>query len=282
MTSRIVSRLLSGALLAGVGLLASMTSPASAVDLHYRGLIELDHGSSLSGIPRHSRYFVEFFLDGDVLDTNHLVFENSLTNQVGQKGLTTFGAFSNPFRYLRFRRDPSGPAAVELSGLTFNYGELNGDFSRVVDANQPPPPQNFPCDTSPCINEHITLEIRNSTLGSPITDVFFNLYNSTLYDPVYATRQLLLDVSQPGADIRFQDLFLHGPNTLQEFLSYRTPSFSNLIDPVILSGPAGTVASGRFLRLEAVPAPLPLLGGAAALAWSRRLKQRLRQGRVQG
>ncbi len=61
-------------------------------------------------------------------------------------------------------------------------------------------------------------------------------------------------------------------------MSYRTPTVSNLIDPVIFSGPAGTVASGRFLRLEAVPAPLPLLGGAAALAWSRRLKRRLRAG----
>lgn len=281
MTSRIVSRLLSGALSAGLGLLASTPLPSLAADLHYRGLIELDYGSSLSGIPRHSRYFVDFILNGDALDTNHVVIENGLINQVGQKGLTTFGTFSNPFRFLQFRLDNSGPAAAELAGLTFTYGELNGDFARVVDVNQPPPPQNPPCDISPCINEHITLEIRNTTPGSPITDVFFNLYNSTLYEPVYATRQLLLDVSQPGTDFSFQELFLHGPDTLQEFLSYRTPTVSNLIDPVILSGPAGTVASGRFLRLEAVPAPLPLLGGAAALAWSRRLKRRLRQGRAQ-
>ena len=87
----IIARLLSGALWAGLGLPASTPLPSLAADLHYRGLIELDYGSSLSGIPRHSRYFVDFILNGDALDTNHLVIENSLINQVGQKGLTTFG-----------------------------------------------------------------------------------------------------------------------------------------------------------------------------------------------
>ena len=40
MASEVVGRLLSGAVVAG---------------LAYRGLIELDHGSSITGIPSHSR-----------------------------------------------------------------------------------------------------------------------------------------------------------------------------------------------------------------------------------
>ncbi|MFM7640808.1 MAG: hypothetical protein ACKO45_04575 [Cyanobium sp.] len=255
-----------------------LPSQLLAADLSYRGLIEFDHGSSLPDIPKGSRYIVDFVLNGDVPDTDHSFFENSFENTDGNRGITTFGNFTNPFRYLRFTLDPSGPPALDLANLVFAYGQVNGDFSRVVDVNQPPPTLKPPCDVSPCINEHITLKMRGIP-GSPITEVWFNLYNSTFYNPTYASRQLLLDVSDGITTFRFEDLFIHGPETLQEFQSYRTPDFSNLTDAVLFSGPAGTVASGRFLRLEAVPAPLPLLGGAGLVVWSRRLRQRLRQCR---
>lgn len=265
-----------GALLAGLGVLATMPGQMLAADLAYRGLIELDNGSSLAQIPKGSRYFVDFVLNGDVLDTDDTAFENAFTNTEGYKGITTIGIFSNPFRFLRFTLDPSGPAALELANLKFAYGQVNGDFSRVLDVNQPPNTPLPPCDVTPCINEHITLEMKGIT-GSPITEVWFNFYNSTFYNPTFATRQLLLDTSgDPSAPFSFQDLFLKGPQTLAEFQSYRTPEFANLTDGVLLSGPNGTVASGRFLRLEAVPAPLPLLGGGVALAWTRRLKRRIR------
>ncbi|MEB3335494.1 MAG: hypothetical protein VKP70_10980 [Cyanobacteriota bacterium] len=261
----------------------SLPLSAEAADLAYRGLIELDHGSSLQGIPRYSRYSVYFVLNGDVLDTDHTALENDLVNANGVHGITTYGNFTNPFRFLSLSLDPSGPAAEELSGLTFAYGQQYGDFSRVVDVNQPPNPQAFPCDTGPCINEHITLEMRNTEVGSPLKSVWFNLYNSTFYGPTHATRQLLLDVSQPDQGFRFQDLFIHGPSTLEEFTSYRDPNFSNLRDGVLLEGPNGTVASGRFLSLHAVPAPLPLFGASLAGACTRRLRRlshRLRRAKA--
>ena len=98
--------------------------------------------------------------------------------------------------------------------------------------------------------------------SSPIKQVFFNLYNSTFYNPIYANRQLLLDTSQPGQNFRFQDLFLHGSRTLTEFQSYRTPDVSNLNDGVIFEGHGGQVASGRSLQLSVAPAPVPVLGVA--------------------
>ncbi|MEB3317649.1 MAG: hypothetical protein VKO39_05855 [Cyanobacteriota bacterium] len=259
--------------------MASTPTQTRAADLAYRGLIELDYGSSLAGIPRHSRYFVDLVLNGDVLDTNHAFDENAFVNQLGQKGITTYGVFENIFRSLRFTLDPSGPPALELAGLEFNYNQLYGDFSRVVDVNQPPPPRFSPCDSSPCVNEHIMLNMRSSDAAYPIREIYFNLYNSSFYNAPYASRQLLLDVSQPGDSFTFQDLFLHGPETLHDFMSQRDPSGANLVDGVLLAGPGGTLASGRFLQLRAVPAPLPLLGGGMVLAWSRRLRRRLQQAR---
>ncbi|MBM5818191.1 MAG: hypothetical protein FJ083_16960 [Cyanobacteria bacterium K_Offshore_surface_m2_239] len=125
MSSRFFARLLSGALLAGLGLAASAPTRTFAVDLPYRGLIELDHGSSLAGIPRYSRYFVDFVLNGDVLDTNHSVYENGLVNQLGQKGLSMSGSYANPFRFLQFRLDPSGPPADDgHSGAPQQFSKL--------------------------------------------------------------------------------------------------------------------------------------------------------------
>jgi len=64
MASEVVGRLLSGAVVAGLGILASTPAPAGAAGLASRGLIELDHGSNITGIPRHSRYSVDSVLDG--------------------------------------------------------------------------------------------------------------------------------------------------------------------------------------------------------------------------
>jgi hypothetical protein len=94
-----------------------------------------------------------------------------------------------------------------------------------------------------------------------------------------ATRQLLLDTSASGSDFAFEDLFFRGPASLAEFRSYRTPNFMALRDGVFLDGPGGSLASGRFLSLAyvtPVPGPLPLLGAASTLAWSRRLRRRIR------
>jgi hypothetical protein len=263
--------------------LMGLPLPSEAMQFSYQGLIELDHGSSIPGIPRHSRYWVDFILNGSVLDTDHFVEENAIENANGVKGISTAGLFPTPFLYLRFTADPTGPATLDLSGLNFNYADTGGSGALVRNAEPPPPinPHNVPyCDTDPCVTEHINLSIRDVTAGAPVNHVFFNFYNSWLYDPELAKRQLLLDTSASGNPFPFEDLFITGPASLAEFRSYRTPNFMALRDGVFLDGPGGSVASGRFLSLvyvPPVPAPLPLLGAASALAWSRRLRRRIRQ-----
>jgi hypothetical protein len=261
--------------------LGALLQTRQASALQFRGLIELDHGSSIVGMPRHSRYIVEFDLEGSVLDTDHTAFANALVNANGVNGITMTGSFPTPFRFLRFTADPSGPPTLDLSGLNFDYNDTNGSAALVTDVNQPPDPQAPPCDVFPCINEHITLSLRDLTPGAAIESVWFNLYNSTFYDPIYATRQELLDTSTPSNGFTFSDLFLHGPQSLAAFRSYRQPNFMALRDGVFFDGPNGTLASGRFLSLTAVPsvpAPVPCLGALAALRWGRRLRRRLRAG----
>lgn len=255
-------------------LLMGTNQAAHANSYQFHGLIDLDYGSSIPGAPKHSRYFVDFVLDGTVLDTDNTVFENDLTNANGVRGLTTMGSFNNPITSLRLTLDPSSNGTLDLSGLTFDY---NSSWARAVDANQPPNPQAPPCDVYLCIGEHITLRARVLTQDAAVSGVWFNLYNSNFYDPIFASRQLLLDTSASGDPVSFADLFLHGPETLAEFQSYRPPNIAELRDPVLLTGPNGTVASGRFLSLAyvpaAAPAPLPILGVGAGLAGSRRLRR---------
>jgi hypothetical protein len=258
-----------------VALLIGVNQSAQAATYQYHGLIDLDYGSSIPGAPKHSRYFVDFILNGADLDTDNTVFENDLYNANNVRGLTTMASFNNPISSLRLTLDPSSVGTLDLSGLNF---DSNSYYARVVDANQPPDPQAPPCDVYLCIGEHITLHARDLTVGSPVSSVWFNLYNSNFYDPIYASRQLLLDTSASGDPFSLADLFLHGPETLSEFQSYRKPNIMALRDPVMLEGPNGTVASGRFLSLAYVPpapAPLPFLGVGAGFAWSRRLRRRI-------
>ena len=242
---------------------AAMTSfgsagAAASLPLQYRGLIEMDYGSSIVGLPRYSRYWVDFSLDGSIVDTQHTAFQNAFENAYGVKGITALGSYPPPFLNLKFTADSSnGLAPLDLSGLTFAYSDAGGSGVTVVDANQPPDPQIYPCDTAPCHNEHVTLSIRDLTPGAPVEVVWFNLYNSNFYEPPYASRQLILDTSTPDNGFRFVDLFLKGPSTLAEFKSYRKPDFTALIDGVLFEGPNGTLASGRFLSLEFVPPACP-------------------------
>jgi hypothetical protein len=280
--TKIVSRTL-----AALALLLGPSQAAHATSYQYHGLIDLDYSSSIAGAPKHTRYFVDFVLNGDILDTDNTVFENDFYNANNVRGLTTIGSFSNPITSLRFTLDPTSVGTLDLSGLSF---DPNSSWVRAVDANQPPDPQAAPCDVYKCISEHITLHARDLTVGTPVNSVWFNLYNSNFYDPIYASRQLLLDTSASGDPFSFADLFLHGPETLTEFQSYRPPNIMALRDPVMLEGPNGTVGSGRFLSLAYVPpgapGPLPILGVGAGLAWSRRLRRRMdgasRGGRLEG
>jgi hypothetical protein len=260
-----------------VAVLVGASQSAQALTTgQFHGQIDLDYGSSIPGAPKHTRYYVDFTLNFSDIDTDNTVYENDLYNANGVRGLTTMASFSKPMTRLRLSLDPTSVGTLNLAGLNFDPKSY---YARVVDANQPPNPQAPPCDTYSCIGEHITLHARDFTVGSPVNGVWFNLYNSNFYDPVYASRQLLLDTSASGNPVTFADLFLHGPQTLMEFQSYRPPNIAELRDPVLLTGPNGTVASGRFLSLAYVPpgapAPLPILGVAAGLSLSRRLRRRI-------
>ena len=265
---------LASSTLATFFLLMGASQAAKAKTFQYHGLIDLDYGSSIIGAPRHSRYFVDFILDGSKLDTDHTVFENDLYNENGIRGLTTMGMFDKILTSFHFTLDATSVGT--LPGINF---DPDSSYARVVDANEPPPPSAPPCDVYPCIGEHITVSARDNTPGSPVSAVWLNLYNSNFYDPIYASRQLILDTSASGNPFSFEDLFLHGPETLAEFRSYRTPNIANYRDPVMMAGPDGAVASGRFLSLAyvppAAPGPLPMLGVGAALGWSHSLRRRM-------
>lgn len=263
-------------LLLAITLLAGSGQAATARTLSYRGLIELDHGSSIPGIPSNSRYVVDFSLDGSLHDTEHYARENSFFNGNGVLGITTEAYFAQPFRSLSFTADPTGPSTADLSGLIFDYATRGTAI--VKDANQPPDPDPVLCGINPCANEHFHLQMTSESGSGPVHLIFFNFYNSTMFFP-NGTRQLILDTSQPGSDFSLEDLFLHGPETLAEFRSYRTPNFQGLVDGVMLTGPSGSVASGRFSTLAYVPpapGPLPWLGASVALGWSRSLRRRIR------
>jgi hypothetical protein len=97
-------------------------------------------------------------LNGSVLDVDNTIFENDLYNADGIRGLTAMGMFCDPFISLCLTLDPSSVGTLDLSGLNF---DLNSNYTRVVDANQPPNPQAPPCDVYLCIGEHISLHARD-------------------------------------------------------------------------------------------------------------------------
>jgi hypothetical protein len=111
-----------------------------------------------------------------------------------------------------------------------------------------------------------------------VSGIWFNVCNNNFYNLIYTSRQLLVDTGSSGDPFSFADLFLHGPETLIESQSYRPPNIAQLPDHILLTGPISTVASGRIVSLAYVPpapAPLPILGVGAGLAWSRRLRRRI-------
>lgn len=133
---------------------------AHATSYQYHGLIDLDYGSSISGAPKYTHYIIDFVLDGAILDNDHTVFENDITNVNGDRGLTTMGSFSSPIISRKLTLDPTSVGTLDHSGLNF---DSNSSWARAVDANQPPNPQAPLCDVYPCIGEHITLESRVNT-----------------------------------------------------------------------------------------------------------------------
>jgi hypothetical protein len=133
----VLSRLASRGLVV-FSLLLGVNPSAQAAIYQYHGLIELDYGSSIPGAPKHTRYFVDFALNGDILDTDHTVFEYDFYNANGVRGLTTMGSFGSPISSLQLTLDPTSVGTLDLSGLNFDPAL---SWVRAVDANQPPDPQ---------------------------------------------------------------------------------------------------------------------------------------------
>jgi hypothetical protein len=115
-----------------------MTQAANAKTWAYRGLMELDQGSSIPGIPRYSRYDVDFTPDGSILDTDDSAWENGFENGNGVRGISSQGSFATPFVSLRFTKDPTGPATLDLSELFFDDTTRGAAIAK--DANHPPIP----------------------------------------------------------------------------------------------------------------------------------------------
>jgi hypothetical protein len=105
--------------LALVALLVGVNQSAQAAHYQYHGLIDLNYGISIPGAPKHSRYFVDFILNGADLDTDNTVFENDLYNANGVRGLTTMASFSNPISSLQLTLD-----APVLAHLIFRISTL--------------------------------------------------------------------------------------------------------------------------------------------------------------
>lgn len=104
----VLQRQLAASLLS-VAALGALGHAAVAAPLPFpcRGLIELDHGSSIVGMPRHSRFWVDFVLDGSIIDHSHVVFENGFVNANGVRGTSTMALFPPPFLFLQLTADSS-------------------------------------------------------------------------------------------------------------------------------------------------------------------------------
>ncbi len=75
-------------------LLGSASQSASARTYQYHGLIELDYGSSIVGAPKHSRYFVDFILDGTKLDTGTAFLRMIFTTPTASAVLQQWGCLT--------------------------------------------------------------------------------------------------------------------------------------------------------------------------------------------
>jgi hypothetical protein len=237
-------------LLAGL-LSLGFVSSAQAGFLTFEGTFSLDHGSSIPGVPTGDRFHFRLTLDGSSIDQEHSVFENGDPSDP-VRGITALGRYEGAVTQFQMTRDSANSGSWDPSLLTY---DLLGSSLLTTDAN--PPATGDPLDF---MNEHLTVSIGVETPGSVLHRIYFNLYNSTFYEP-YATRQLWLDTSTADNGFTLSDLFLHGMETLTEFRSLRGNTNFELRDSVFMDGGIYT-GSGTVQSLAVVPEPssIALLG----------------------
>jgi hypothetical protein len=252
-------------LLAGL-LSLGFVSFAQASILTLEGAFTLDHGSSIPGVPTGDRFHFMLTLDGSSVDQEHGVFENGDPSDP-VRGVTALGRYEGAVIQFQMTRDPANSGSWDPSLLTY---DLLGSTLLTTDAN--PPATGDPLDF---MNEHLTVSIGVETPGSAVQRIYFNLYNSTIYEP-YATRHLWLDASTADNGFKLSDLFLHGLDTLTEFRSLRGNTNFELKDSAFLDGGIYT-GSGTVQDLVAVPEPSSIvvhgIGGIAFMVYTRRRRR---------
>jgi len=249
-------------LLLAAGVLG-LGSESQAAIQKFRGRAPISYGSSIPGIARQDVFYFDLSIDDSINDVENFVEVNSFG------GVTALGEFRNAIVGFQLFADPANLGSLDPAGITFRPGRID-----TIDAG--------PGVSNPNYLEKLMLSLpvtqASIDAGAPFSRININLYNGTLYDNP-STRQLLLDESA-GLPISFADLFLHGPQTIEEFRGQRDIEVEALVDSIFIEGlfGSGQLASGQGVTLQAVraPAPLPLLGALCGWRASRRLRARQR------
>lgn len=246
-------------ILAGLCILSSPREASAAIRQFY-GRAPINYSSSIPGINKHDVFYFDLSIDDAIEDSIDIVIANDFG------GVTAIGNFANSIVAFRMYAYPGNTGGFDPFATTFLPGNI-----RTIDGGPGPSNPNF--------LEKLELSMRVSDTsianGTPFSYVYINLYNGSLYiNP--STTQLLLDYSA-GNPMTYAELFLHGPATMQGFLSERDAEAKALVDGIFLEGlvGSGTLASGQGVTLESVPVPLPFLGAGAAFGWSRQLRRRI-------
>jgi hypothetical protein len=250
-------------ILAGLCIL-NIPRQASAKIQHFYGTAPINYTSSIPGINKHDVFNFDISIDDSIQDSIDIVIPNAFG------GVSAIGNFANSIVDFRMYSYPLNTGIFDPSGTTFLPGNI-----RTIDGGPGPSNPNY------LEKLELSMKVSDASIasGTPFSYVYINLYNGSLYTNPSA-RQLLLDFSA-GYPMSYADLFLHGPETMQDFRSERDAEATALVDGIFLEGlpGSGALASGQGVTLDYVPpapAPLPFLGAGAAFGWSRRLRRRIR------
>lgn len=248
-------------LVAGLCILSS-PRPASAKIQKFYGRAPISWTSSIPGINKHDVFYFDLSIDDSILDGLDIVIPNAFG------GVTAIGNFADSIVDFRMHAYPGNTGGFDPSGTTFLPGNI-----RTIDGGPGPSNSNF------LEKLELSMKVSDASIasGTPFSYVYINLYNGSLYTNP-ATAQLLLDYSA-GYPMTYAELFLHGPETMQDFRGERDAEATALVDGIFLEGLVGSgqLASGQGVTLDyvPVPAPLPVLGAGAAYGLSRRLRRRI-------
>lgn len=268
--ARKIATLQSSLLKAALGLCAGaamllQTGDAKAAIQTFKGRAPINNTSSIPELYKHDVLYFTLSIDDSVKDIENYARPNDLG------GITALGEFPNAIVDFHLDAYPGNGGSFDPSGVTF----LPGDILSI---------DGTPSTAGGDYLEKLTLRLKVSpeslAAGATFRWVYLNLYNGTLYDNP-SSRQLLLDTSSSPTGMTFAELFLHGPQTMDEFLSTRDPNLEAFVDGVFIEGLSGSgqLASGYGVTLEHVPGPLPILGAFSGWRASRQLRRRIRARR---